>query len=564
MTEVVGQPDVTPPNVAPVSTSSTQEMMDDAKDAVESEVDDGQIEMLLSEKLKQGYTLMESLCPACSTPLVRSNNAMGQHQHQQQQHQHFIDLSQGDPEKFPILVPSQSFEQPFQPVVGVPFCVSCTAHVVTGGKDVDALEQCDSLKDKGSILVALQDTQDDEDEDDDEDEEEENEPFDEKKEEHEVGMMHNNNNNNEHEFQTKQAVEEQETAQQEVEVAVEEHEQMEQQLEEEHEQMEQQLEEEHEQMEQQLEEDQQMEQQQLEKEEQDKYQQPVNDDDDDDDETRSMPKPLATATLGAIDQIEDETAVVIPSISSKPDLVAAAAAQEEDQELVLIHNQQTNQHDGEAAAFSTQVAAAFLCGSTASRQMVSPSPVGENSIGGDAITKKTPSILDQAEDEEETEEDNKPETTTEDAPAPEEAPSDEPQDNAPVAIEPPPAEAPKEQDTAPAETQDREIQVSEEARDMIDASGVPAPEDEAIALALSRTLDRSIFDEPLEQGVEQDLATHEERMIRDGGHAVQEAVLPPKPQGSDLLATEEKEQATKEEQVKETLPEDVIQEYSVR
>jgi hypothetical protein len=55
----------------------------------------------------------------------------------------------------PWLIPSESFDQPFRAVHGVPYCVSCEAHVVTEEADISVLERCDSLKQKGTIMVAL-------------------------------------------------------------------------------------------------------------------------------------------------------------------------------------------------------------------------------------------------------------------------------------------------------------------------------------------------------------------------------------------------------------------------
>lgn len=106
--------------------------------------DEAQIELLLSEKLMDGYVLLEKSCPVCSTPLVKKSDDgdEGGKAH------HFS----------PIMVPSGKFEAPFNPVEGVPFCVGCTSHVITQESDISILERCDSLKNKGSILVALQDT----------------------------------------------------------------------------------------------------------------------------------------------------------------------------------------------------------------------------------------------------------------------------------------------------------------------------------------------------------------------------------------------------------------------
>jgi Sjogren's syndrome/scleroderma autoantigen 1 (Autoantigen p27) len=104
--------------------------------------EDLEIERLLSQKLLEGYVLMERSCPACATPLVK--NHVGQ------------DEDDAGRELSPFVVPSQSFDQPFRPVNGVPFCVSCQAHVVTDESEISILEQCDSLKTKGQILISLQ------------------------------------------------------------------------------------------------------------------------------------------------------------------------------------------------------------------------------------------------------------------------------------------------------------------------------------------------------------------------------------------------------------------------
>ena len=108
--------------------------------------DEDHIEQLLSDKLMQGYVLLEKSCPSCATPLVK---------------QGVDDDAEGDisynakPVDIPVLVSSQSFDQPFRPIAGVPFCVACQSHVVTEEAEISILERCDSLKHRGSILVAL-------------------------------------------------------------------------------------------------------------------------------------------------------------------------------------------------------------------------------------------------------------------------------------------------------------------------------------------------------------------------------------------------------------------------
>ena len=106
---------------------------------------------MISDKLMKGYVLCTNGCPMCSTPLVKN-------QTEQRAASLSKDYSSGDQSnRFPIVVNSESFEQPFIPVIGVPFCVVCQAHVVTSELDVDALETSESFKNKGSILVAMVD-----------------------------------------------------------------------------------------------------------------------------------------------------------------------------------------------------------------------------------------------------------------------------------------------------------------------------------------------------------------------------------------------------------------------
>ena len=131
------------PDLAPASTTSTD------YELAHLTKGDQNLEQLLSEKLMKGYTLCNGGCPICLTPLIKNELVKKTNR---------LTTPLSDPDnKFPILVASESFEQPFTPVAGVPFCVLCQAHVVTSEADVDALEQSESFKDKGSILIALHD-----------------------------------------------------------------------------------------------------------------------------------------------------------------------------------------------------------------------------------------------------------------------------------------------------------------------------------------------------------------------------------------------------------------------
>jgi hypothetical protein len=106
-------------------------------------INEAEIEQLLSERLMEGYILLETSCPVCSTPLVK-NCPKGPKEYNDK-----FSMKQ------PVILSSDSFRKPFKPVDGVPICVVCRSHVVTHESDISILERCDSLKDKGSILLAL-------------------------------------------------------------------------------------------------------------------------------------------------------------------------------------------------------------------------------------------------------------------------------------------------------------------------------------------------------------------------------------------------------------------------
>ena len=118
----------------------------------EEAIEDAKYEQLLSEKLMEGYVLMEDLCPnpKCALPLVKNNRAVPRS----------LSRDENDPVvgniDTPVVVPSQSFEQPFKPVDGVPICVGCNSHVITQELELAILEESDALMDKGSVYVALQ------------------------------------------------------------------------------------------------------------------------------------------------------------------------------------------------------------------------------------------------------------------------------------------------------------------------------------------------------------------------------------------------------------------------
>jgi hypothetical protein len=120
----------------------------------EEAISDAKIEQLLSEKIMEGYVLMEATCPKCAVPLVKNHQMVPRSLSN-------LSIDENDPTKKKvvdraILLPMESFEQPFKPVDGVPMCVGCDSHVITQETEIAILEQCDTLKDKGSIYVALE------------------------------------------------------------------------------------------------------------------------------------------------------------------------------------------------------------------------------------------------------------------------------------------------------------------------------------------------------------------------------------------------------------------------
>jgi hypothetical protein len=128
-------------DLVPASTNSSENCPEDAR-----------IESLLTEKLMSGHALLEAFCPSCNTPLVKNQSSSA--------------AATGataaaaaglspDPIQQPMLISSHSFEPPFSLLPGIPYCVGCAAHVVMTEEDVRLLELCDSLKDRGMILVAL-------------------------------------------------------------------------------------------------------------------------------------------------------------------------------------------------------------------------------------------------------------------------------------------------------------------------------------------------------------------------------------------------------------------------
>ena len=103
-----------------------------------------EVERLLSERLVQGYVLLEKACPACATPLIKQDVASSAPildkyalPHSRSSHSSSSNSSTGS-----------SRQQ--NPVPGIAYCVQCRAHVVTRASEVEFLER---KQRKGQILV---------------------------------------------------------------------------------------------------------------------------------------------------------------------------------------------------------------------------------------------------------------------------------------------------------------------------------------------------------------------------------------------------------------------------
>jgi len=112
------------------------------------EEEDERVERLLSEKLVEGYLLLDNACPVCATPLIKEQ--------QQAKQQVEVEEHSKSPKQF-MNTSSRSFDKPLSPILGVPFCVCCQSHVITEADQVRMLEQSSTgaLKGKGSVLIAM-------------------------------------------------------------------------------------------------------------------------------------------------------------------------------------------------------------------------------------------------------------------------------------------------------------------------------------------------------------------------------------------------------------------------
>ena len=134
------------------------------------ELDSASVERLLADRAQRGYTILRLCCPTCMTPLVRGDNGITDKELKKTK---VIVLKQADPstdihtlaakasfgleEEADIFHETSQDETDVNPVPGVPFCVSCQAHVVTSSTEIESLAELGEMTgamERGSIIAA--------------------------------------------------------------------------------------------------------------------------------------------------------------------------------------------------------------------------------------------------------------------------------------------------------------------------------------------------------------------------------------------------------------------------
>jgi len=106
-----------------------------------SVISESEVETLLTEKLMQGFVLQPNCCPTCNTPLVKAMINM------------------------PIAANGDDANDT-TPINGVPFCVSCKAHVMKTKEEIRIMTETNAIMGaRGEVLLAMSE---DEESDDDE------------------------------------------------------------------------------------------------------------------------------------------------------------------------------------------------------------------------------------------------------------------------------------------------------------------------------------------------------------------------------------------------------------
>jgi hypothetical protein len=117
------------------------------------------VEQLLSERLLQGFLLLERSCPACTTPLVKQHAYLkypGSRVSPKSPSRIAKIQKMYSREESNLSMSCNSAPRPPAPIAGVPFCVNCKAHVVTHESEIQFLDtEHNTLKHQGKILVDL-------------------------------------------------------------------------------------------------------------------------------------------------------------------------------------------------------------------------------------------------------------------------------------------------------------------------------------------------------------------------------------------------------------------------
>jgi hypothetical protein len=120
-------------------------------------INDDEVEHLLSERLLDGFLLMERSCPSCTTPLVKQpmNDAGSQPWTPKESKKAISIIQKIQSQESPMSCTTTPRQAP-APVPGVPFCVNCKAHVVTHESEIQHLDsEHKTMRHQGKILVDL-------------------------------------------------------------------------------------------------------------------------------------------------------------------------------------------------------------------------------------------------------------------------------------------------------------------------------------------------------------------------------------------------------------------------
>jgi hypothetical protein len=117
--------------------------------------DEELVEQKLSEKLMEGFLLLEKACPCCATPLVKQEESDDVLLLQQQAVTTTTEANSTKSQKSDDDM-SSTLQTTVTPIAGIPFCVTCQAHIVTNEVEAVALQERYAGKTvQGKIMVAV-------------------------------------------------------------------------------------------------------------------------------------------------------------------------------------------------------------------------------------------------------------------------------------------------------------------------------------------------------------------------------------------------------------------------